>query len=164
MLDSINTAGSPLSDVKTVIYGNPSKIPESDLPAITIKPVGTDWDMRGSRVDEKRYNIEIRLVYNARDYYGLSKEDKDKVFVVEDSINKIEKSNDSLEVVSGSICGVIQNNQCLPYKEDGVTKYASTLTQIVSTRYEDPKDVSATREFPTYEAVVVVSSQSIGDR
>jgi hypothetical protein len=39
------------------------------LPAIAIQPISTDYVQRGSRYDQKEHTIEIRLVYNQKDYY-----------------------------------------------------------------------------------------------
>lgn len=67
---SVAEATSPLNDIKTVFYGDPFKIPEDNLPALTIQPINTAYELRGSRYDEKIYSIEIRLVYNSKDYFG----------------------------------------------------------------------------------------------
>lgn len=67
---SVVTSGSPLSDIKKVFFGDPVVIPENDLPAIAVQPVSTEYEMRGSRYDQKLHTIEIRLVYNAKQYFG----------------------------------------------------------------------------------------------
>lgn len=66
---SVAESGSPLSDIKKVFFGDPMIIPESDLPAIAIQPVSTDYVMRGSRYDQKQHTVEIRLVYNQKQYF-----------------------------------------------------------------------------------------------
>ena len=66
---SVADNDSPLSDIKKVFFGDPMIIPESDLPAIAIQPVSTDYVMRGSRYDQKQHTVEIRLVYNQKQYF-----------------------------------------------------------------------------------------------
>ena len=66
---SVANSQSPLYWVKKVFFGDPMVIPESDLPAIAIQPVSTDYVMRGSRYDQKQHTVEIRLVYNQKQYF-----------------------------------------------------------------------------------------------
>lgn len=63
-------SNSPLFWTKKVFFGDPIKIPESDLPAVTIQPISTNYTKRGSRYDMKEHNIQIRVVYNANTYMG----------------------------------------------------------------------------------------------
>lgn len=67
---SAQDSQSPLFGVKKVFFGDPIAIPESDLPSIAIQPVWTGYSMRWSRVDQKVHEIEIRLIYNAKDYFN----------------------------------------------------------------------------------------------
>lgn len=70
LLDTtVSNSSSPLHDVKKVFFGDPMIIPESDLPAIAIQPISSDYVMRGSRYDEKVHTVEIRLIYNQKQYY-----------------------------------------------------------------------------------------------
>jgi hypothetical protein len=63
-------ASSPLFGIKKVYFGDPVLIPASSLPALTISPKEDIFDRRGSRYDQKNHKIEIRLVYNQRDFFG----------------------------------------------------------------------------------------------
>jgi len=63
---------SPLYGIKRVFFGDPMIIPESDLPALAIQPMSTDFALRGSRVDQKTHTVEIRLIYNQKDYFGAN--------------------------------------------------------------------------------------------
>lgn len=66
---SVADSNSPLHNIKKVFFGDPMVIPESDLPAIAIQPVSTDYVMRGSRYDQKQHTVEVRLVYNQKQYF-----------------------------------------------------------------------------------------------
>ena len=65
----VSNASSPLYGVKKVFFGDPVNIPETDLPALAIQPISTNYNQRGSRYDQKNYSIEIRLIYNQRQYF-----------------------------------------------------------------------------------------------
>lgn len=67
---AIKQPTSPLYGVKEVFFGDPITIPEASLPALTIQPISTDFVQRGSRYDQKNHTIEIRLVYNQKQYFG----------------------------------------------------------------------------------------------
>ena len=67
---SVANTGSPIHDIKKVFFGDPVVIPENDLPAIAIQPINTEFTMRGSRYDQKTHTIEVRLVYNQKQYFG----------------------------------------------------------------------------------------------
>lgn len=67
---SVADNSSPIHDIKKVFFGDPLVIPENDLPAIAIQPVNTEFTMRGSRYDQKTHTIEVRLVYNQKQYFG----------------------------------------------------------------------------------------------
>lgn len=67
---SVANTGSPIHNIKKVFFGDPIVIPEDDLPAIAVQPINTEFEMRGSRYDQKKHTIEIRLVYNQKQYFG----------------------------------------------------------------------------------------------
>jgi hypothetical protein len=67
--NAISQPSSPLNSVKKVFFGDPVLIPETDLPALTIQPISSNYSQRGSRYDEKTHTIEIRLVYNQKQYF-----------------------------------------------------------------------------------------------
>lgn len=60
---------SPLHDVKIVFFGDPVLIPESNLPALIVHPLNSQYLMRGSRYDQKTHNIMVSLVYNQKQYF-----------------------------------------------------------------------------------------------
>lgn len=66
---AINETDSPLEDVQRVYFGDPILIPQNLLPAITLMPIETEYSLRGTRYDEKTGQIEVRIVYNQKDYY-----------------------------------------------------------------------------------------------
>lgn len=68
--NSIKTPGSSLSDIKKVYFWDPQQIPESCQPAITIQPISTEKVDRGPGYIENVFTIEMRLVYNQKQYYG----------------------------------------------------------------------------------------------
>ena len=157
---SVSKNTSPLSDIRKVFFGDPMTIPESDLPALAIQPISTDYTMRGSRYDEKLQNIEIRLVYNAKAYFGQSALENDKVFAVEDAMKKVEMSNDDHETTAFTVCGTIQKNPTLPYTDGGNTFNACEIAQVTNVNYA----LSTNRGFPTYEVTTTVKIRAIGDR
>ena len=157
---SVSKNTSPLSDIRKVFFGDPMTIPESDLPALAIQPISTDYTMRGSRYDEKLQNIEIRLVYNAKAYFGQSALENDNVFAVEDAIRKVEMSNANQGTDAYTICGTIQKNQTLPYKSGTQDLKACEIAQVTNVNYS----LSTSRGFPTYEVTVTIKVQVIGDR
>lgn len=68
--DAIATPGSALSDIKKVYFWDPQQIPESCQPAITIQPITTEKVDRGPWAIENNFTVEMRLVYNQKQYYG----------------------------------------------------------------------------------------------
>ncbi len=157
---SISQAEQPLSDVKKVFFGDPMIIPESDMPALTIQPMGTRYNSRGNQYDEKTCTVDIRLVYNAKAYFGQSGIQNDKVFAVEDAIRKVEMMNADHETAQYTVCGTIQKNHNLPYEDGTTTRYACDLAQVTDVQYK----LNTERGFPTYEVIVTVKIRIIGDR
>lgn len=226
---------SPLKDIKKVFFGDPILIPESDLPAITIQPISSDYTMRGSQYDQKNHRIEIRLLYNAKMYmdknllseisissaswtwwivtisanlhwlqawqtvqiswsipdkyngaffvasvidsntftvsmitdpwiyiwsWKIKQTINDKVFAIEDSINKIEQVWLNHETAWLTVCGTIQKNSWLPLTDANGTKKTAEIAKVESVSYSFSQD----RGFPTFEVVTTVSATVIGDR
>ena len=155
----LNTAvaviSSPIGDIKRVFYGDPVIIPESDLPSLAIQRIWTEYIQRGSRYDQKVHTVEIRLIYNAKDYFKSSYADVNKVFAVEKSIKQIEDSS-SRSVLANTVCGVIQKNQRLPYN----SVFMADLSRITTVTY----NFSEERGFPSYEVTVTLVADAVGDR
>lgn len=68
--ETIATPGSRLSDIKKVYFGDPMQIPASCQPAITIQPITTEVQDKGPGLAKKIHTVELRLIYNQRQYYG----------------------------------------------------------------------------------------------
>jgi len=61
---SVQQSWSPLSDIKKVYYGDPITVALSDCPALIVRPKSTEYVPRGNQYDQKKYNVEVVLVYN----------------------------------------------------------------------------------------------------
>lgn len=144
--------------VKDVIKGDPQKIPESSMPAITIMPVGTDYIKRGTQYDQKVHTVNLRLVYNAKDIVGKTYADPAKPVVhkIEESIAITETTNSDLETTNASIVGLLQQNHTLP--NAGVP--TCQTSHVVSIKYEDRN----VRGFPTYEVLVTLQATVVANR
>lgn len=153
--DASLNVSSPLFWIKKVYFGDPVLIPASSLPALTISPKEDIFDRRGSRYDQKNHKIEIRLVYNQRDFFGAEWSDEEKVAIVADCLAKIgEVTDHSTDALT--VCWLVQNNPSLSYSG----WYASEDCNVVSVTYW----LTSERWFATYEAVVEVMVKVIGDR
>lgn len=151
----------PLSWIRRVFFGDPRQIAESNLPAIAIQPMNTEFVMRGSRYDQKNETIEIRIINNEKSFYEDRGQFENTVKMIEQSILQVETINDSGEVIWESICWLVQKNNCLSFiDENWDRKRASELTKITNVNYVFNKD----RGFPTYEVIIQVSALIIWDR
>lgn len=161
---TVADGSSPLNDVKVVYFGDPVQIPESNLPALTVQPVSTEYELRGSRYDEKIHVVNITLVYNQKSYYrdivGDPSMEADKVYAVEDSVNKVEKTGTDRDTAPLTVCGTIQQNTSLPWDDSGTPRQAADLAQVSNVEYLFSRE----RGFPTYEVVTTVRARLIGDR
>lgn len=232
----VSNASSPLYGVKKVFFGDPVNIPETDLPALAIQPISTNYNQRGSRYDQKNYSIEIRLIYNQRQYFwkemgtpkaisagsfsgwvvtftvtghGLTagstiavegcspnkydwtyfvknvidansfrvdktndpgtfvsgwvvkQSNPEKVFSIEDAINKVEAVDDNRATAELTVCGTIEKNPSLPFVDaNGITRNAADLSKVVSVNYS----FTESRWFPTFEVVTTIEVIAVGDR
>lgn len=117
--------------------------------------------MRGSRYDQKEHTIDIRIVYNQKDYFntgdvnGIS-----KVTIIEDIIKLVEGTDADHSTADLTVCGAIHNNTTLPYDDGGTTKHAAEIAQVSSVNYS----FSNERGFPSFEVSVEVSASIIGNR
>ena len=70
----INTAPSTsiLKRVKRVYRGDPIIIPQSSLPAVTIRALQSGITWRGNIMDNRLEKYQIRLVFDIRDFLGDS--------------------------------------------------------------------------------------------
>lgn len=153
--DAIDDNTSPLYWIKKVYFGDPVIIPKSSLPALVVAPVSDEYTRRWSRYDMKTHNIEIRLVYNQKDYFGAEGEDAEKVAIVEDCVNKIgEVTNHSTDALT--VCWLVQQHPTLEYS----WWYAAEDCRVASVAYE----LKEVRWFNTFEATVSVIVTVIGDR
>ncbi len=156
-IQDIITGNKP-TGVKDVIKGDPQKIPESSMPAITIQPITTDYFKRGTRYDEKVHTVQIRLVYNAKDIVGKTYVDSGKPVVhkIEESIEIVETTNSDLETTQESIVGLLQQNHTLP--NNGVN--SCTTSRVIGIQYQDRNE----RGFPTYEVRILLEARVIANR
>lgn len=154
---------SPLHDIKRVIYGDPVTIPESSLPVLTISPVITDYNARGNKLDQKTHRIEIRVIYNARTFFqkDTANDVQDKVYAVENMIQKMEVVETGLSTAVYSVAGVIESNPSLPLSENGASNATASIARVVSVSYEGLKNA---RGFHTYESVLTAEVIAVGDR
>lgn len=156
---SVSQTSSPLNDIKRVFYWDPITIPQSNLPALCIQPIWTEYILRGSRYDQKKHTIEIRLIYNTKSYFSENPA-IDKVEAVEDAIKKVEEWNLSHETANYTVCGTIQKNTTLPYTYSSTIKNACELARVKSVNYT----FSDARGFPTYEVITIVEADVIWNR
>ena len=158
LVTAIATPWSPLSDIKKVYYGDPIVVPECDMPAIIVHPENTDITMTWSRYDKKNHAISVKLIYNLKAFLGGS--DPSKITAVQDSIKKIEDSNENHEIMSNTITWIIQKNVSLPYDNNWTTRHAAELARVTSIAYPFTQN----RGFPAYEVIVSVEAIAIGNR
>ena len=119
---AVAVSGWPLADINSVYYWDPMQIPESSLPALAIQPIGTEYNDRGSKYDEKICIVEIRLIYNQKSFYKTDPTIAKKVYAIEKAIEQVEKTDTDWTTMSNSVCGVIQQNKTLPYTDWWTTK------------------------------------------
>jgi len=152
---AVANVASPLYWIKKVYFGDPVLIPESSLPAVTISPKSDNYVRRWSRYDQKEHSIEIRLIYNQKDFFGKEWTDAEKVSVIEDALLKVgETTTHATDALT--ICWLIQKNNTLQY----VWWYAADDARVTGVTYS----LTSVRWFPTYEAIVEVLVTVIGDR
>jgi len=156
MTSASGQSSQPLSGIN-VYYWDPVQIPEQSLPALTIQPISTDYILRGSEYDEKIHTVEIRLVYNQKDFYKTTPTLYNKVYAVQDVIEKTEKTDNSYETINYTISWVIQRNMTLPYTWWYNACQQAKITNI-SYLFND------SRGFPSYEVVTTVEATVIGNR
>jgi len=70
---AVAAEGSPLAGIKRVFLGDPITLPENDQPAIAIMPMVEEYELRGSRYDQRDCTIEVRTIYNLKDYFDGAK-------------------------------------------------------------------------------------------
>ena len=148
--------------IRAVYFGDPLQIPMSSHPALVVHPIGTTYEKRGSRYDQKVHSVEIRLVDNAANYLATTPADGLKVPSVERFGDMIEKSASDQETSSVSICGLIQNNPNLPYvnAESKEQETAAIDSRVRSVQYV----FNSARGYPTFEAIILVEVIAQGDR
>jgi hypothetical protein len=151
--------------VKSVYWGDPVKIPESDLPAFVVMPISSDYTRRGSRYDQKLHTVEIRLVYNMRSYAqsGSIVDDVRKVNSIEQAMRIVEQtSGTTMGTQIDTLCGLIQANPTLTFlpKLSETSQVASVDSKVRRVNYV----FNSARGFPTFEVIVSIETRAIGDR
>ncbi len=147
-----------ITGVKKIIYGDPIKIPEDDMPCITLNPVSTEYINRGNEYDEKHHAVDIKLVYNAKAIFQktYASSTKPTVHAIEEAIGITEKTNASLETQSDSIMGVLRKNQTLSVL--GVKSADAIYTSNITYQTKDD------RAFPSYEVTLSILVVQIANR
>ena len=150
-----------LSHVNSVFYWKPAKIEQSLMPVIWISPVNTVYEHKWTILDKKYHEVDITLIFHAKDYYNLTEWDDKKLYAVEAWIKMTEQMNADLWTKTKTICWIIQSNIKLPYTDsEGVQRNACNFCTVQNVRY----DLRGDGNFPTYEVTVTVQAICIGDR
>ncbi len=147
-----------ITGVKKVIYGDPYKLPEGDMPCITVSPIGTEYTSRGNQYDQKVHNVAIKLVYNAKAIFGktYANPSEPTIHAIEEAVGITELTNANLETQAGCIMGVLRKNLSLP---DGGNKTCETIT-INNVSYQKSNE----RAFPTYEVQISIDVIQVANR
>lgn len=150
-----------LKVIRKVYYGDPIKIAQDDTPCVCIQPISTEYIRRGSRTDHKKYIIELRVVFNQKAYYDLEGW-SEKVNIVEGMMHILEgvKEWSIQDVDTQSLAGLVQSNCHLQYIEWGVQYTPAQDCKVLSVDYRFNK----ARWYPTYEGVIRLQAEAIGDR
>lgn len=155
---SVDAEGSPLSNIKNVIFGEPVDINRSSLPAICITGVRTTYSLRGSRYDEKIRLVEIKIIYSAENFFSKDSGDSfAKVDLIEKLYEQMETEDSDHSTAALSVCGLIQNNPKLPYSGG----YASESARIIDVNYLWFNDLRWTL---VYSVVATAEVRVIGNR
>lgn len=146
-------SGSILCDVKSIYEGEPTKLPESDCPALIIQPGGTGYrhDKSGSQYDVRDARVKVTLVLSRKQFYASNygdDGDAKKIFVEAKAAQMIEGTDDSQHADVNSVVGVVQNNQRLPYSGGEASSMA--LVEQVEYDVTPPR----ARGFDSYEVTV----------
>lgn len=159
---STEVVGSPLADVKTIYWGDPIQIPESNLPAIAIQPVTTQYNKRGSKYDRKTHVVDVVLIDNVKRYSATTPSDVTKVTMVEQFIKSTEEVGQDGKTSTNSIVGIVASNPRLPYTDpdDASSQQASIYAEVDTVNYV----FNTARGFPTFEVITTVEAWVQGDR
>lgn len=154
---------SALHGVKTVFYGDPVEVAESDLPALIVRPGVTDYNHQksGTRYDRKVHAVDTVLLFSKSQYMSKHPTDARKVKGVYEAVRMAEKVDTSGKTAATSVCGVIQGNPSLPYRdESNVLRQAAISGLVQNVRYE----FTTNRNAPIFEVVVSSLFEVQGDR
>ncbi len=154
--------GSPLADLKSIYEGEPEKLPESDLPALIIQPMGTVYDhgKSGSKYDVRASRVRMRLILKRKQFYASNygAGNAKKVYVEEKAAEMTEKTDNSQHADNNSVVGVVQNNQTL--SSGGVSASSMCLVEAVEYDVPPPRE----RAFDTYEVTIDAVATLRGNR
>lgn len=148
---SVANVNSPLNNIKQVFYGDPILIPDKSFPSITISPLSTEVTLRWSQYDQRKTQVEMRLVYNVKSFFSENPIN-DQVKQVQSVVEKIEWGATRWL----GIIDVIQENSTLPYNWTPTCQ----LAKVTTVNYVFSTD----RGFPTYEVVINVEVNIIINR
>lgn len=105
IIDLLNSDIKTQRGFKKIYWGDPIRIPSSNLPAITVTPSETSVQLADSGRYEDAYIVNIGLLLDARDFIGGS-DTKTETF--EDLIQKMEERGTNREVLDDTILSVVQ--------------------------------------------------------
>lgn len=130
------------------------------MPAVVVSWVETEYSVRGTATNLKRYKVDIHLVYNAKDYYEETPSDTDKVLAVEWGNQMTIGTLENGETIATTIVWVIEANPKLPYTNDeDDTVFACLFCSVDKVRQMMRKD----RKFHAYEIITTVTATTIAD-
>lgn len=160
---AVKVEGSMLRDLKSIYEGEPTKIPESDCPALIIQPRATQYrhDKSGSQYDVRDGGVRLTLVLKRKDHYASNYGNDGKakkVFVEVKAVQMTEGTDDSQHADVTSVVGVVQNNQRLPYSGGE----ASSMALIDAVEYDVPPP--RPRGFDSYEVTIDANVTVRGNR
>jgi hypothetical protein len=123
---AVAVPGSPLEEVKAVVIGDPIKIESTDFPMLIIMPSQTAYNMRGSRYDEKKASIELRLVFNQKQYYDSVKKLSG---TVSNAVSSAGETTYSVANHKTSVGDAVKVTGVLPIEYNGTFKVSEVVDQ-----------------------------------
>jgi hypothetical protein len=149
--------GSRLAVIKRVFLGNPPKISQTNLPAITIEQVSTPVRYRGNQYMEYENMIEIRLIQTWKDSFKTDEDAEDYETVqISQQQRLIVAGTTNCQVDEDTIVGVLLNNPTLPLEGSDTSEMAF----VREINYNANND----RPYKTKEALITVVCKTVADR
>ena len=80
-----------IEKIKSVFFGDPIFIPQSNLPALAIMPGQSQISSRGASVDQADRQVRIKLIQNVKDFAGADKIDPEKIEMYSEACRLFER-------------------------------------------------------------------------